>query len=759
VIKPFHINDLWFSPSPLVFWLSLIGLLGVLALSITASLRASRPKTTIPLEVLRVIIACLIVFILWEPEIRKITPPAENPEIAILYDASPSMETLDSRKGDLIENDTDIITREEWVKLALDDKNWNKLEKDGKTKYYIQEFSKHTSNLTEQQKAVTGTNYTKQLSEMLKAKNNLRAVIMLGDGAHNEGESPTKMAQLARSKQVPIYTIPVGSETYLPDLNLLSVDAPEYGIVGETVQIRFTIRSTLPRLTKTSIKIKDTKTQRTVTKNIAIPANAKSYQDSILWTIKGEETMAMELTLPYQNIELLDNNNSQSFTMDARKENIKVLVIETLPRWEYRFIRNALSRDPGVELDCLLLHPDLGIGDGPDYIKAFPEKIEDLQKYDVIFLGDIGIGENQLTTKQADLLHGLVTQQASGIVFIPGSEGNIFSLLKQNPKTQEAYTKLGELIPVELDETIKEGTAEITPSALQLTEKGKGSHLTMLGESEEQNARIWQKLPGFSWYAPVLKPKAGTDVLAVHSNKRTKLTRQRMPMLVTSTAGNGKVLFLAHDSAWRWRKGVEDLYHYRFWGQVARWMSYKRNRAAGDNLRLFFNVERPKPGSLLTLKASAFDNNGSPIRKGNVIVDIKDPSGNIQSINLIKEDGDWGGYNGSYKVNLPGEHKVTCYTSLNPNKKVETAFIAPSSLLEKVGEPMRINTLREISAITLGKTISTSEISQLADMINALPEREPEILRTKVWNHPWLMWSVIILLALFWTGRKFNGTF
>ena len=36
-----------------------------------------------------------------------------------------------------------------------------------------------------------------------------------------------------------------------------------------------------------------------------------------------------------------------------------MLVVESYPRWEYRYLRNALSRDPGVELSCLLFHPGL----------------------------------------------------------------------------------------------------------------------------------------------------------------------------------------------------------------------------------------------------------------------------------------------------------------------------------------------------------------------------------------------------------------
>ena len=55
-----------------------------------------------------------------------------------------------------------------------------------------------------------------------------------------------------------------------------------------------------------------------------------------------------------------------------------MLVVESYPRWEYRYLRNALSRDPGVELSCLLFHPGLSkVGGGnKDYIKQFPDRLE-----------------------------------------------------------------------------------------------------------------------------------------------------------------------------------------------------------------------------------------------------------------------------------------------------------------------------------------------------------------------------------------------
>ena len=187
------------------------------------------------------------------------------------------------------------------------------------------------------------------------------------------------------------------------------------------------------------------------------------------------------------------------------------------------------------------------------------------------------------------------------VVFIP-VPGNQFTLGK---------SELG-ISFVELDKD-KRKAAESVETSMRLTSEGERSLLTMLGDNESQNQMIWRTLPGFYWQAPITKAKPGSTILAVNEGRRN--SAGRVPILVTARAGTGKVLYMAIDSAWRWRRGVEDLYHYRFWGQVARWMSYQRNMAAGERIRLFFSPERPKPGKTVSLTANAFDANGAPLSR------------------------------------------------------------------------------------------------------------------------------------------------
>ena len=182
-----------------------------------------------------------------------------------------------------------------------------------------------------------------------------------------------------------------------------------------------------------------------LTKDVRVTAMGRTYE-AFNWKTTDTGDFTIRVAVPRQAEETIADNNEQAAPIVIREEQLKVLVVESYPRWEYRYLRNALSRDPGVEVSCLLFHPGLEkVGGGSqDYIQLFPEAIEDLATYDVVFLGDVGLDDDQLTEEQCELLKGLIEQQASGLVFMPGLQGRQFSL---------KGTALEELNPVVMDES------------------------------------------------------------------------------------------------------------------------------------------------------------------------------------------------------------------------------------------------------------------------------------------------------------------
>ena len=65
--------------------------------------------------------------------------------------------------------------------------------------------------------------------------------------------------------------------------------------------------------------------------------------------------------------------------------------------------------------------------------------------------------------------------------------------------------------------------------------------------------------------------------------------------------------------------------------------------------------------------------------------------------------------------------------------------------------------LEEIATISRGEVVKAGNMEQLLDQIAALPEPEPEVRRLRIWCHPIWAGFLVLLLGLFWSGRKLVG--
>jgi hypothetical protein len=484
-----------------------------------------------------------------------------------------------------------------------------------------------------------------------------------------------------------------------------------------------------------------------VTKTVAIPAMGR-LQDVITWKPEKPGDMKLTLTVPRTGAERILENNTMEAPLSVRKEQLRVLVLESYPRWEFRFLRNALERDPGVEVHCLLLHPDLGKpGVGRGYLPAFP-KDDELAKYDVVFLGDVGVDKGQLTAEQCLALQKLVRDQAAGLVFMPGLRGFEASLQD---------TALADLIPIVWDAGQPRGWGTASPGKFALTEAGAHSLLTKLEDNEEASVRVWQSVPGFQWYAPVARAKAGTEILATHGTETNRFGR--IPLIVTKTYGAGKILFMGTDGAWRWRKGVEDRYHYRFWGQVVRWMAYQRNMSQGERIRLFYSPDRPRTGAVLTLNANVSSATGEPLRTGNVMAQITAPSGKTSSLRLVAAGEDtWGLFSGVFSPTEPGEYRlrVSCPEA---GSTLDSVISVQGTSREKLGQPARFDVMREIAQLTRGRLMDAGDPAALAAAVVPLSIPVLQERRVQIWAHPVWAGGLVFLLGVFWTARKLAGSF
>jgi len=524
-----------FSASPPVAALALAGWIACVWLALLQWHRRGGGGRLAAMEGTRVLAVSLVCLALFKPEIVQEIPHIEQPKVVILRDASGSMGTRDVRSPD-----GTVQTRAEWLAANATPARWQPLAAKGQLA--IENFGTPPPADSTQE---DGTDLDAALSRVLARTENLKAVLVLTDGDWNLGQSPLVAATKYSARAIPIYTIGVGSETPLPDLILDHSDAPAYGLLGDQITIPFHIRSHLSREVHTSVVLSG-QTGEFASKAVTIPAFGE-VADSLVWTPSSAGDYNLDLHLPVEPDEAIQDNNDQHFRIAVRTEKLKVLVVDSLPRWEYRYLRNALMRDPGVEVQTLLFHPGMPAGTGVDYIPSFPVGKEQLSQYDVIFLGDVGLGEGELNTEDIDGIRAVVEQQSSGLVFLPGSRGRENTLMQ---------TRLNDLLPVDFDPSQPGGLGTSSESHILLTTEGRGHLLTLLAPEDATNAAIWKNLPGFYWCAAVTATRPGAEVLAVHTILRN--AEGRIPLLVTRPFGNGKVLFMGTDGAWRWRLGVED---------------------------------------------------------------------------------------------------------------------------------------------------------------------------------------------------------
>ena len=356
-----------------------------------------------------------------------------------------------------------------------------------------------------------------------------------------------------------------------------------------------------------------------VTKEVRIAAMGRT-SDSLIWKPKTIGDFTLTLDVPKHADETLADNNKLTAPIAIREEKLRVLVVESFPRWEYRYLRNALSRDPGVELSCLLFHPGLSkVGGGnKDYIKQFPGG----PRRAVASTTWCSSATSGSTTASSRPSNAGCSRAWSSI-----RPAGWCSCRAGKAGSSRCSTRSWPIsIPVVLDDVAagRLGLAHALPVRADRARPPQPAHQAGR-HAGRQHRRLGRpaRLPVVRRRS--LRAKAGSEVLCVHKDA---VERVRPPAAAGhadlrrrqgAVHGDRRRLAVA--------KGVEDKYHYRFWGQVVRWMAYQRNMAKGETMRLYYSPDQPQVRQTLALNANVMERSGEPLAEGDVVGPDRRPLG------------------------------------------------------------------------------------------------------------------------------------
>ena len=151
------------SPTPATLWIGIIALILIGWLCVVSWKRSPHPRLTAALEVLRFLTALIVVLLLWQPEWLTTNNPHSKPRIAILWDDSKSMTTIDAPLPKAFAQKESIVSRAEWVKQALTSDWWKPLEAKGANEVITLPFATPPADET----AVSGTDIDEPLTDLL----------------------------------------------------------------------------------------------------------------------------------------------------------------------------------------------------------------------------------------------------------------------------------------------------------------------------------------------------------------------------------------------------------------------------------------------------------------------------------------------------------------------------------------------------------------------------------------------------------------
>src|SRR5438128_2125816 len=172
-----------------------------------------------------------------------------------------------------------------------------------------------------------GTDLHEPLTQAPEKVKNLIGVVLISDGDWNEGLPPVQAATKLRLQGVPVFSVPVGSTARLPDVELLSLGAPTFGVAGKAVRIPFTIESSLPKEYLTTVSLK-TSDGDVITEEVRIAAMGRT-NGSVLWKPTKTGDVTLTLDVPKHADEALADNNRLSAPIAIREEKLRVLVVES----------------------------------------------------------------------------------------------------------------------------------------------------------------------------------------------------------------------------------------------------------------------------------------------------------------------------------------------------------------------------------------------------------------------------------------------
>ncbi|MDF1816166.1 MAG: hypothetical protein P1V20_28455 [Verrucomicrobiales bacterium] len=626
----------------------------------------------------------------------------------------------------------------------------------------------------------------------------LAGILLFSDGQHNTANLPEDSLRQLAIQNSPLCAIPVGGNLGPVDTSILSLNAPESIYLDDRVVIRAVAK--MDGLLGKQIRAQLVTNDRIVDEQ-TINVTDVNFRSEVRFVHTPEEKgiIDYQVRLEADPREIFKNNNSWEFKVAVTDDRTNVLLVDGYPRWEFRYLRNLFyGRDKSVHLQYVLLNPDSisGMRTPPPVAASatrkfgdaeatqLPRNADEWQLFDVIILGDIN--PNQLSNLDWKAIEESVTRRGALLVCVAGP--------RHMPHSFKSDV-LKDLLPVTFPPTTSDAFDSPEEAyRIALTTSGKSHPITSQSTSRSLNQELWSGFPLLRWRWQSGGVKEGSEVLAYAEPRNgsqhatnspigsspdsieaaiERLTHQKEmekqnALITTMRSGLGKVVMMNFDRTWRFRYGVGDTYHHRFWGQMTRWGAGPNLRSGNETIRLGTDRLSYTPSDDITVTAKVLDDSRKPITDANVFANVYKDGKRLSRQKLSYRSDTSGLYEttfpgfsdeGEYKIELEGSEIDKAIKADGTLQSLETELLVvttrnPVELAELTANR---DFLTRASRQTNGRTAELWELDTLLNAFGAPKEILTERRDVTLWDTWPLLAAFLGFLTAEWIIRRRSG--
>jgi hypothetical protein len=566
-------------------------------------------------------------------------------------------------------------------------------------------------------------------------------ILLLSDGRSTHG-APLDAARLAVAQAIPIWTLCLGGEVDRRDLwvetpsnEVLAFADAELELKGRLHQVGYDRRSF------TLVLLKD---GNEISRKEVIPGTDGTAPVTfrIQAPSRGEHRYALRIAaLPGEANTI---NNERAIFVRVVGERVKVLLAESEPHWDTKFLVHTLRRHDRIDLTAIYRL-------GPEQFSAivtrkgefhrettnlFPSTRDSLFDYDVCILGR-GC-ESFFNAETETALADFVAVRGGGLIFSRGKPYN------------GRLTALARLEPV----VWGQGSTEV--GRVEVTRAGRRTPLFDFGVALDQ----WQSMGGSLRPPAAVTETRGEKPLSVilaTAVARPPATTEHI-MMAYQNFGLGRVVTLNANGLWHWafREKADDdrqetIYRH-FWLSLIQWLLAHGEFLPGADTAL--RTERRYYTDTESIELMI-------LTKG-VPTDQYHPRLTVRGPNLDQAISPGEDHGGQYRLQVgpfpPGTYDIVLANNIGRPSQLASQIEVVQSTIELENLSADPTLMKRIAELSEGRALEADELEKLPQIINNWHRQRQLAHEHRIlWDRWWLLASGILLLGAEWFLRRRSG--